>query len=530
MTLSAQDRRRSLIVLGVFWFFTGVEYAVILPSAWQYLQNLGAEHKIWLSISISSFSFANFLFSPLYGRFADRYSTKTILIVSNFFELVGNLLYLIANDVYTNVESRFIAGMGAAAGSAIFAYVGRVSETPADLNRNMGAIMTARAIGLILGPAFNFLLVKIDWRVGQYKIDPYNSPGLLMTIIWLICQVIVVKYFKDIPKADVQELRVGSSSGDKAEADVEASATTDQQPQRVAGAHGGESSTDPAHSDNDEDPLIPTGEDDTPKCSEFLGLGVIALLLVQFLNMFNQTAYETFITPFTQNVFHWNQVANSIVYMITAFVAIAVYIIISKLQPKYGILDRTEILVGVVLQLFGFIIFWLLPAHNAGQLWKFALGSVVFVGGLPFVYIAPALQAKLTTMRTQGLGQGIRRSVMSAAQIIGPLWATLSGDDNGAYFWGGMVGLTALCVVIMVLAWKALYFPMMAKPKAPPSPPKGSGVLTEATHDREDREDRPLLASSRTSSVRSEDDAMLRPGSFREDPKGGIVRHHGSIN
>ena len=64
-------------------------------------------------------------------------------------------------------------------------------------------------------------------------------------------------------------------------------------------------------------------------------------------------------------------------------------------------MDRTEILVGVVLQFFGFLIFWLLPAHNSKQLWKFALGSVVFVAGLPFVYIAPALQAKLTTMRTQ---------------------------------------------------------------------------------------------------------------------------------
>ena len=377
MPLTPQERRRSLLVLGVFWFFTGVEYAVILPSAWQYLQNLGATHKIWLSVSISAFSVANFLFSPLYGRFADRHSTKTILIVSNVFEIVGNLLYLFANDTYTNVESRFIAGMGAAAGSAIFAYIGRASASPSDLNKNMGGVMTARAIGLILGPAFNFFLIKVEWNIAGFKIDPYNSPGLLMTLIWLVCQVIVIKYFKDIPKDDIEmgvkakpdtASTTTTAEATKPAADSSASTVTAQPQSKQLQQLAGETSTDGVNNNDDDDdddddddgeneisartPLQPQAqqqpqqqaqqqqappktdetEDDTPKCSEFLGLGVVALLLVQFLNMFNQTAYETFITPFTQSVFHWDQVANSIVYMITAFLAIAVYIGISKLQ------------------------------------------------------------------------------------------------------------------------------------------------------------------------------------------------------
>lgn len=70
-------------------------------------------------------------------------------------------------------------------------------------------------------------------------------------------------------------------------------------------------------------------------------------------------------------------------------------------RRKYQIADRIEITIGIVLQFAGFVLFWIMPAHGNQDLWKFVVSSVVFVVGLPFVYIAPALQAKLTTKRAQ---------------------------------------------------------------------------------------------------------------------------------
>ncbi|EDQ90232.1 uncharacterized protein MONBRDRAFT_31978 [Monosiga brevicollis MX1] len=431
---TAKHKQRSLYVLAFFWFFTGVEYAVILPSAWLYLQHLGADHKFWLSASISAFSLANFVFSPIYGRIADRFSTRSILIISNCFEIVGNLLYLVANDTYSNVEARFIAGMGAAAGAAIFAFIIRCASSPMEVNSNMGWIMTARAVGLIVGPAFNFLLVKVDFHIGALHVTPLNSPGLLMLIVWIICQILCVFVFKDMPSAPVTR-NLNVIAEDK--------------------------------------PSAPE-EEDSPRCSEYLNLGVISLLLVQFLNMFNQTAYETFLTPFTLATFHWKQTANSISFIATAVLAIGTYYTMIRIQRKYNIADRIEITIGITLQLVGFFLFWLMPSHDTGDVWKFIFSSVIFVIGLPFVYIAPALQAKLTTKRAQGLGQGIRRSVVSAAQIIGPLWATLS--DHRDAFWGGMVGLTAFSLVVLALSWKQIKFVMPTLPNsAPTTPSKAKG-------------------------------------------------------
>eukprot|EP00051_Salpingoeca_urceolata_P007115 m.94378 g.94378 ORF g.94378 m.94378 type:complete len:118 (+) comp15121_c1_seq3:60-413(+) len=91
--LTAAQRRRSLIVLGLFWFLNGVEYAVIIPTAWKYLQSLGAEQSWYLSLTLSSFSIASFIFSPMYGRLSDTtVSPKKLMVLSNLFEMAGNLV------------------------------------------------------------------------------------------------------------------------------------------------------------------------------------------------------------------------------------------------------------------------------------------------------------------------------------------------------------------------------------------------------------------------------------------------------
>eukprot|EP00911_Craspedida_sp_UC1_P001437 UC1_evm1s1083 len=118
----------------------------------------------------------------MYGKAADGVSIKRVLIFSNIFELAGNCLYLFADDVYTAVEARFIAGMGAAAGVCVFAYVAKIAESGAELNGLMGLVMASRAIGLLLGPAFNLIVEDLDFTVMGFHVDKLNGPGLLMMV------------------------------------------------------------------------------------------------------------------------------------------------------------------------------------------------------------------------------------------------------------------------------------------------------------------------------------------------------------
>lgn len=75
------------------------------------------------------------------------------------------------------------------------------------------------------------------------------------------------------------------------------------------------------------------------------------------------------------------------------------------------------------------------------------------------------------------MGQGILRSVQSLAQIIGPVWATTA--VHPVLFWAGMLGFTALSLVILVAGWKQL-LPKVhpnASQLEPTLLPPGEGIL-----------------------------------------------------
>jgi len=44
-----------------------VEYAVILPSLWSYIQSFGETRAWWLGVVLTSFSIANMFASPFFG-------------------------------------------------------------------------------------------------------------------------------------------------------------------------------------------------------------------------------------------------------------------------------------------------------------------------------------------------------------------------------------------------------------------------------------------------------------------------------
>lgn len=68
--------------------------------------DLGMEHHYFLGIVLSSFSFARMISAPFYGYLADKGSVKTILLLSNIWQIGGNALYFVANDPYLVLEGR----------------------------------------------------------------------------------------------------------------------------------------------------------------------------------------------------------------------------------------------------------------------------------------------------------------------------------------------------------------------------------------------------------------------------------------
>nr|XP_039271231.1 uncharacterized protein LOC120345755 [Styela clava] len=142
------------ICMGLYFFFCGVEYAVILPTINGYLISLGAE-QTFLGIVLASFSFGGLVSAPLYGWVADKTgSTKACVIVGNIGEIIGNLMYFIGKNQYLVWSGRLIAGLGSGAASTLF---GLISHTTTAKERTsmFAILMGLRQIGLLVGPAVN---------------------------------------------------------------------------------------------------------------------------------------------------------------------------------------------------------------------------------------------------------------------------------------------------------------------------------------------------------------------------------------
>ena len=69
-----------------------MEYSVILPTMWDYVQSLGGEESLY-GLAVAAFSIANFVTAPIYGVLFDRTKeTKYIVLVANLFEISGKQL------------------------------------------------------------------------------------------------------------------------------------------------------------------------------------------------------------------------------------------------------------------------------------------------------------------------------------------------------------------------------------------------------------------------------------------------------
>ena len=113
---------------------------------------------------------------------------------------------------------------------------------------------------------------------------------------------------------------------------------------------------------------------------------------------------------------------------------IVVFMLLSFITKK--IKDRTLLLVGLVVNLLTliFLIVYLPnykqpvnPVPSQISLKDYAIfmcPTLTNVFSLPLIVLASiSLLSKITSLENQGLSQGMRRTVVGLATIIGPLWA-----------------------------------------------------------------------------------------------------------
>ena len=128
----------ALLVLFLATVIDMIGFGIVIPFLTYLVEDLAASEGIaevglWVGLLMTSYSAAQFLFSPFWGSVSDRIGRRPVLMIG----LVGNTVFFtmfgLANTLFIALAARFMAGVFNGNLAVARAYIGDVS-TPSQLN------------------------------------------------------------------------------------------------------------------------------------------------------------------------------------------------------------------------------------------------------------------------------------------------------------------------------------------------------------------------------------------------------------
>jgi MFS family permease len=165
-------KRSALGALFLTVFIDLLGFGIVIPLLPRYADELHATG--WqIGLLFASFSGAQFLFAPLWGRLSDRYGRRRLILLGLCGSTAAYLLFAFAGDYATLLVSRLLAGVFAATIGTAQAYIADVTGE-AQRGRGMALIGAAFGIGFTFGPV-------LGWIAHDY-IGP-TWPGLVAAVL-----------------------------------------------------------------------------------------------------------------------------------------------------------------------------------------------------------------------------------------------------------------------------------------------------------------------------------------------------------
>ena len=132
----------ALFVLFMVTMIDMIGFGIVIPFLTYLVEDLAAaegitEVGLWVGLLMTSYSAAQFLFSPFWGTISDRIGRRPVLMIG----LIGNTVFFamfgLANTLLIALAARFLAGVFNGNLAVAKAYIGDVS-TPSQLTLKNG--------------------------------------------------------------------------------------------------------------------------------------------------------------------------------------------------------------------------------------------------------------------------------------------------------------------------------------------------------------------------------------------------------
>ncbi|HER8064766.1 TPA: multidrug efflux MFS transporter [Streptococcus pyogenes] len=182
--------RQNLKVAWLGNFFTGASFSLVMPFMALYVENLGTPKELveyYAGLAVAVTALASALFAPVWGKLADRYGRKPMMLRASFvmtftmggLAIIPNVFWLLILRLLTGVFAGYVPNA-----TALIA-----SQAPKEESGYaLGTLATGVTAGALIGPLLGGILAEL---LGIRQVF------LLVGVILFLCSLMTAVYVKE---------------------------------------------------------------------------------------------------------------------------------------------------------------------------------------------------------------------------------------------------------------------------------------------------------------------------------------------
>lgn len=171
---SKREHFRRLAVLIAVNAVDMVGFAIVLPLLPFYALKFEAT-PVAIGWLMASFSIAQLLSAPFWGRVSDRYGRRPALIIGLTASAIAYIVFGLADNLWMLFLSRLVQGAGGGTTGVAQAYVADTMR-PADRARALGWLSAATSAGIAIGPTVGSFAIRFG----------HGAPGFTAAALCLL--------------------------------------------------------------------------------------------------------------------------------------------------------------------------------------------------------------------------------------------------------------------------------------------------------------------------------------------------------
>ncbi len=464
--LTYQTKRQlTFIGFALRRFAAGIDYIIILPSLYFYLQSFNASFY-FLGLVIAADSLVAFFLSPWIVKLGEKWPRVRFLgFLANLLQIAGSMIYALPLNKFMPLIGRLVSGLGQSFSGALYGEVKRVAS-PEERNRVMIFMEGVRMFGVVIGPGMNFFIKDFDLTFGPWTIDRRTAPGFFMAIVWLLVEIVHIFTVYDLslhPNA-YRELPEHDSEEDlpyQEKPSISEPSTTHQEPSTTRGepkltSDEDEPKSDDPHTDSSDGEAKPSekirvfesdGESSKPSrpisrtrklkempemtqtiCELLYRRDIILILICEFLMFFNQTTFETLMLLIGADQLGFSISLLSTIFIVAGVEMVAVIVVVwsvnKAVDAKYLLI--TSIAAGILASFARLAVGFAGNTNKTGCIVMTLLMGLFTILGTPIASVAgKSLLPKLTPPETHGFYQSAFAISQHLGLVAGPLVASV---------------------------------------------------------------------------------------------------------